>query len=159
MISCDSMIRKKRLPRNVFDLQNFRTDDFNKKRKSVLLRSPTKEVNNSLDASEYLEIRRQMCYFNIAVCFAKCGYITKAQLAIKCVDHKHFELIANYNKAIFELLSKGGSLQLALVLLENTVSLLERAKSKIWLIVKDFKQSLTFCLLLLREKFNKFVKK
>ncbi len=68
------------------------------------------KVSNEIDAADYLEMRRQMCYFNISVCFAKCGYINKAKTALKTVDHDDFQLIKCYNKSIFELLQKTGSI-------------------------------------------------
>lgn len=51
-----------------------------------------------------------MCYFNIAHCFAKCGYIEKAILALKAVTLEDFQVVVDYNRGIFELLSRNPDL-------------------------------------------------
>ena len=47
-----------------------------------------------------------MNYFNIAICYAKCCYIQKARLAMMAVTHPDFQAVAEFNKALFELLDK-----------------------------------------------------
>jgi hypothetical protein len=50
---------------------------------------------------------RQMSLLNMAVCFANCGYISKAIYLFRIVSHKQFILVAKYNIAVLYLVLLG----------------------------------------------------
>lgn len=107
----------------------------------------------------FQQVRRQMNYFNISVCYAKCCYIQKARLAMMAVTHPDFQAVVEFNKALFELLDKKQDIFKALGHITTAIERLESDPPRDWLVMDDLKRRISFCLLFLRERVAKSVDK
>ena len=55
-----------------------------------------------MDEAKYHDFKvRQMCVFNMSVCFAKCGYATKAIEAVELVTLTSLKSAAHFNLIIY----------------------------------------------------------
>ena len=62
------------------------------------------ENDQATEAQSHDEKMRQMCIFNMSVCFARCGYGAKAIEAIEMITHEKLKIAATFNQIIYLML-------------------------------------------------------
>ena len=80
-----------------------------------------------------------MAYFNLSVCFAKCGYLDKALEVLLNTkvgllsEECDFHILAKYNKAIFSLLKVPFKIEEALSTMTEVISHISSKELSHWL--------------------------